>query len=231
MLWTCPRAKVRYQGPSGSARAQTYSQMAVDAQRCSVPLSIVKVAESGDRTGPGLCLIPTQWPPGDLFFPSGDKYWETWMLQVQRFNAGARRWCYNCSLNPGGVALWIYRKGVYCQNLCRPGLYQTIFQQLYLAKLFWTRDHQSPSHLGLLLPGFKPRGTGYESFIMQLSAQDSLTFTRLGNSTWDFFFLGGGGFVGSHDFFLVWFLLLSIIPWGCDTHAAMCPETAGTINP
>ena len=73
----------------------------------------------------------------------------------------------------GGVALWIYRKEVYCQNLCRPGLYQTIFQQLYLAKLLWTRDQQSPSHLGLLLPGFKPRGTGYESIY------DAIIFTRL----------------------------------------------------
>ena len=83
-------------------------------------------------------MILTQWPPGDLFFPSGDEYWETWMLQVQRFNADGGRWCYYFSLNPGRVALWIYRKGVYCQNLCRPGLYQTIFQQLYLAKLLWT---------------------------------------------------------------------------------------------
>ena len=41
---------LRYQGPSGSARAQPYSQMAVDVQRCSIPLSIVQVAERGDRT-------------------------------------------------------------------------------------------------------------------------------------------------------------------------------------
>ena len=41
---------LRYQGPSGSARAQPYSQMVVDVQRCSIPLSIVQVAERGDRT-------------------------------------------------------------------------------------------------------------------------------------------------------------------------------------
>ena len=55
------------------------------------------------------------------------------------------------------------------------------------------------------MPGFKPRGTGYDPFMMQLSAQDSLTFIRLGNPTWDFL----GGFVGSRNFFfLIWFLLL-----------------------
>ena len=36
-----------------------------------------------------------------------------------------------------------------------------------------TRDQQSPSHLGLLLPGFKPRGTGYESIY------DAIISTRL----------------------------------------------------
>ena len=45
-------------------------------------------------------------------------------------------------------------------------------------------------------------------FIMRLSAQDSLTFTRLVYSTWNFFL----------------FLLLSITsgsPVGCDTHVAI----------
>ena len=36
------------------------------------------------------------------------------------------------------------------------------------------------------MPGFKPKGTGHDPFMMQLSAQDSLTFIRLGNPTWDF---------------------------------------------
>ena len=228
MLWTRPRAKVKYQGPSGSDRAQAYSQMAVDAQRCSVPLSIVQVAESGERTGPGLCLIPTQWPPGDLFFPSGDKYWETWMLQVERFNAGGGRWCYYFSLIPGGVALRIYRKGVYCQNLCRPGLYQTIFQQLYLAKLLWTRDQQSPSLLGLLLPGFKPRGTGYESIYNAIISTRLTYFYKTQKFHMRFF----GGFCWKPWFFFGLVFVTFNYPMGMwYTCSHMCPETAGTINP
>ena len=61
---------LRYQGPSGSSRAQPYSQMAVDVQRCSIPLSIVQVAERGDRTGPGLIVLdPHPVTPWWLILP------------------------------------------------------------------------------------------------------------------------------------------------------------------
>ena len=64
------------------------------------------------------------------------------------------------------------------------------------------------------MPGFKPRGTGYEPFMMQLSAQDSLTFIRLGNPTWDFL----GGFVGSRNFFFFGLVFATI-------HLMSDPET------
>lgn len=187
----------------------------------TVPPRIVQVPKREDRTGLQYYEQACAWSPPSVPLVTYSS------LQVT--DTGKHGFCRFRDLMQvvgGGatIVLWILADLLY--EFIGRGF--TAKTQLYLAKLFWTRDQQSPSHLGLLLPGFKPLGTGYESIYNAIISTRLTYFYKTGKFRMRFF----GGFCWKPWFFYGLVFATFNYPIGMwYTWSHMCPETAGTINP